>query len=45
MLEKGEKEKGYPSLNGMENNYNLVRVYFEPNLDKKLSTICKVIGP
>jgi hypothetical protein len=42
LIEKFEKQKGYPSLNGMEASYNQVKVHFEPNLEKKLANIAKV---
>jgi hypothetical protein len=45
LLEKSEKEKGYPNLQGLESGYNQVRVSFEPHLEKKLAPICKIIGP
>lgn len=44
MIEKFEKQKGYPSLNGLEASYNQVKVHFEPNLDKKLAGIAKVFS-
>lgn len=44
ILEKVEKKRGYPTLNGLESGYNQVKVSFEPNIEKKLASICKIIG-
>lgn len=43
LLEKLEKEKGYPALNGMEQAYSQVKVHFDPALEKKLQGIARVV--
>ncbi|CDW91449.1 achain crystal structure of engineered northeast structural genomics consortium target [Stylonychia lemnae] len=35
ILDKVEKQRGFPSLNGMENSYGTVKVAFDPNVEKK----------
>ena len=44
LLEASEKVKGYPSLNGLQQFYNQVRLHFEPNVQSKFSLLGKVIG-
>jgi hypothetical protein len=44
LLEKAEREKGFTSLNGIDTLYSQVRLHFDPNFEKNLSKICKVIG-
>ena len=45
LLEKIEKEKDFPSLNGLEAQYSLVKFQFDPSVEKKFPSICKVTGP
>lgn len=42
LIEKAEKEKGFPGLNKLESAYSQVKFYFDPNLEKKLGAIAKV---
>lgn len=42
MIEKAEKQKGFPSLNGLESAYSQVKLHFDPNLEKKLVGIARV---
>ena len=42
LIERAEKEKGFPSLNALESSYNQVKFYFETNLEKKLGAIARV---
>eukprot|EP00347_Sterkiella_histriomuscorum_P020077 403339189 len=42
LLEKTEREKGFPSLNGLDQSYGTVKVSFDPTVDKKLQNIAKV---
>eukprot|EP00347_Sterkiella_histriomuscorum_P008603 403344461 len=45
ILDKAEKQKGFPSLNGFETQYNQVKLSFDQTFEKKLQNIAKVIGP
>lgn len=45
LLERSEREKGYPNLNDLENCYNQVKINFEPNFEKRLIQIYKINGP
>lgn len=36
LLDRSEKQRGYPSLNGMETQYSQVKLIFEPNFEKRL---------
>jgi len=45
LLDKSEKQRGYPSLSGMETQYSQVKLVFEPNFEKRLQGIAKVLGP
>ena len=42
LIERAEKETGFPSLNALESSYNQVKFYFETNLEKKLGAIARV---
>jgi hypothetical protein len=42
ILNRNEKEKGFPSLIGLDQQYNQVRVIFEPNFDKRLINLARV---
>lgn len=44
MIEKNEKLKGYPSLSGLESQYNQVRVIFEPNFERRLQNLVVLLG-
>jgi len=43
LIERMEKEKGYPSLNSMDATCSQVKVFFDPNLEKKLQGIARVM--
>jgi hypothetical protein len=47
LFEKVEKQKGFPSLNGLESQYKQVRLWYESptNFEKKIGMIAKVLGP
>lgn len=42
LLEKTEKKKGFPQLKGQDQQYSIVKVAFDPNVEKKLQNIAKV---
>jgi hypothetical protein len=43
ILDKHEKHKGYPSLNGLEQNYSQVKVVFADNIEKRLENVAKIV--
>ena len=45
VIDRAEKQKGFPSLNGLESTYNLVRLSFDQHFDRKLVNIARVLGP
>lgn len=44
VLDRNDKQKDFPSLNGLENQYNLVKVVFDPNFEKRLVNLAHVVG-
>ena len=44
MLDRNEKQKEFPSLIGLENIYNQVKVAFDPNFDRRLVNLAQVVG-
>lgn len=36
ILDKAEKQKNFPSLNGLETSYSQVKVHFDPNFEKNI---------
>lgn len=44
LIDRAEKQKNYPGLNGLEAQYNQVKVVFEPKFENVLSNIAKVVG-
>ena len=44
IIDKNEKQKGYPSLQGLEAQYSQVRVSFEPNFERRLVNLATIIG-
>lgn len=47
LFESVERQKGYPSLNGLDSQYKQVRLWYESpsNFEKKIGMIAKVLGP
>ena len=47
LFEKVERQKGFPSLNGLESQYKQVRLWYESpaSFEKKIGAIAKVLGP
>jgi len=43
MLEVAERKAGYSQLNGLEKNYNNVKVEFDPAGEKKFFSLCKIL--
>ncbi len=43
VLDRNEKQRGFPSLSGMETQYNQVRVVFEPNFEKRLVGLATIV--
>lgn len=44
IIDKNEKQKGYPSLQGLEAQYSQVKVAFEPNFERRLVNLAHIIG-
>ena len=44
IINKCEKQKEMPQLIGFENVYSQIQPIFDPNVEKKLQSICKIIG-
>jgi hypothetical protein len=43
VLDRNEKAKGFPSLIGLENQYNQVKVVFEPIFEKRLVNLAQIV--
>jgi hypothetical protein len=44
VLDRNEKQKEFPSLIGLENIYNQVKVAFDPNFERRLVNLAQVVG-
>ena len=44
ILDKNEKQKGFPSLIGLDQQYSQVKVIFEPNFERRLVNLAHIVG-